>query len=287
MSLLPELQAWLKSQALSDSAALRPILGGDISEAFCLTDTKGAKYFIKQKFSAPPRFFESEAQGLSYLNVSCNLRTPCVLGYGNQFIVMEFIDSAPQGKRFWDVLAEDLALLHRCKREQFGFINDNYCGATPQKNHFCDDGYEFFARYRLRYQADLALSSGLLQPNDYQRIIALGQKLPELIPEQAPTLLHGDFWSGNVHVSTDGGPVFIDPAVYYGWSETDLAMTRLFGGFPPRFYEAYAASSDLAPGWEERIPVYNLYHLLNHLNLFGESYYPSVRKTLDRFVGQG
>ncbi len=284
MSLLPDLQAWLKSQAFSGSVGLSPIPSGDTSEAFCLTDSGGAKYFVKQKFSAPPRFFESEAQGLAYLNVSANVRTPNVLGYGNQFIVMEYIESAPQSSRFWDDLAEDLALLHECTREQFGFINDNYCGATPQLNHFCDDGYEFFAQYRLRYQADLALASGLLQPNDYRRIINLGQQLNQLIPKQAPALLHGDLWSGNVHVSAQGGPTFIDPAVYYGWRETDLAMTRLFGGFPPRFYQAYAACTELAPDWEERVPIYNLYHLLNHLNLFGESYYVSVREILDRFA---
>jgi fructosamine-3-kinase len=284
MTLLPDLQAWLKSQRLHDSVGLTPITGGDVSEAFCLTDSKGAKYFIKQKFSAPSRFFESEAQGLSYLNVSCNLKTPNVLAYGNQFIVMDYMASAPQGKRFWESLGEDLALMHSCTREQFGFVNNNYCGTTPQINQFCDDGYEFFSHQRLRYQADLALSAGLLLPADYQGIIELAQRLYQWIPDQPPSLLHGDLWSGNVLVSEQGGPVFIDPAVYYGWPETDLAMTRLFGGFPPRFYEAYAACIDLEPSWEDRIPIYNLYHLLNHLNLFGESYYASVREVLDRFV---
>lgn len=284
MKLVPDLEAWLKNQGIRDSGKFSPIEGGCISQAFRL-DTSTHTLFIKQKTESPSRFFEAEAEGLGYLHSTCNLNTPEVLGYGRNFIVLNYIASGTQGAGFWDLLAEQLATLHNCTRQEFGFVNDNFIGETPQINTFCADGYTFYSQHRLRYQARRALSSKLLDARDYQAVLSIADHLQSLVPAQPASLLHGDLWSGNVHVNTKGQPVFIDPAVYYGWAESELAMTCLFGGFPERFYQAYREHRPaLKPDWKDRVPVYNLYHLLNHLNLFGGGYYQSVRSVLDRYA---
>ncbi len=146
-----------------------------------------------------------------------------------------------------------------------------------------EDGYAFFAEQRLIYQARLAFDSRLLDERETRRVAALAQRLPELIPEQPASLIHGDLWSGNAVTDSAGGPALIDPAAHYGWAEAELGMTSLFGGFPSRFYEAYDQDRSLQPGWRERLPLYNLYHLLNHLNLFGAGYLGQVRSILSRY----
>lgn len=284
MELAPDLEAWLTNQGFRDSGRFRSVEGGCISQAFRL-ETATHNLFIKQKVPAPKSFFEAEAEGLSYLSRTCNVHTPEVLAYGQSFIVMNYIAAGTQGPRFWEILAQQLATLHECMRDEFGFVNDNYIGETPQVNTFCSDGYAFFAEQRLQYQARRALASGTLEERDYQDVLRVAGRLGKWVPEQRASLLHGDLWSGNVYVNEAGEPVFIDPAVHYGWAESELAMTCLFGGFPERFYRAYAeCRPDLAPDWKARVPLYNLYHLLNHLNLFGRGYYGAVRDVLKHFA---
>lgn len=283
MDLVPDLQAWLQQQEGNGPDHIEVIEGGCISQAFCVSQGN-EHWFIKQKVSAPDHFFEAEAEGLNYLHTSGNVNTPEVLQVGEQYIVMRYIEPSAQRANFWDLLAEQLALLHDCTRLEFGFFNDNFCGETPQINTFSSSGFHFYRENRFRFQAQRALAARLLEAKDYQDVLSIADRLPQLVPQQPASLLHGDLWSGNVHVSDEGEPVFIDPAVYFGWAESDLAMTSLFGGFPERFYDVYLATRALEPGWRERIPIYNLYHLLNHLNLFGEGYFPAVRKILDRFA---
>lgn len=278
-----ELQSWLSADGLNKPSGVEPLGGGNISEAFRLDYQNRRSLFVKQLRNAPPRFFEAEYEGLSYLQSACNLNSPEVLGYGERFIVMRYIYSGKQRADFWENLAQQLALMHRCQREEFGFINDNYCGKSPQKNPFSRNGYEFFAEHRLLFQAERAFAAGKLDERDRADVVTLCKRLPVLIPEQRASLLHGDLWSGNVMVSAQGEPVFIDPAVYFGWAESDLAMTLLFGGFPEQFYAAYCDGYPMLPGWRKRAEIYNLYHLLNHLNLFGGAYYQEVRHVLDRY----
>jgi fructosamine-3-kinase len=156
-------------------------------------------------------------------------------------------------------------------------------GLTPQPNGWLDDGYAFFGERRLKFQGDLARRHGLLDSSNYQLLITLISHLSTLIPTQPASLSHGDLWSGNIHNGPQGEPVLIDPAAHYGWAEAELAMMTLFGSLPEAFFKAYEAVRPLAPGYRERFDLYNLYHLLNHLNLFGESYSGSVRAILQKY----
>jgi len=147
------------------------------------------------------------------------------------------------------------------------------------------DGFAFFAEARLLHQGKLARDAGLLDSGAIRKLEWLAARLDRWIPEQPASLIHGDLWGGNAHCGPEGEPVLIDPAAHYGWAEAELAMTTLFGRFPEAFYRSYLASSQLSPEWESRIPLYNLYHLLNHLNLFGGGYRQSVQAVLDRYAG--
>ena len=167
---------------------------------------------------------------------------------------------------------------------RFGFAHSNFIGSTPQVNPWTVDGNQFFAEHRLHYQAKLAQKNGLLDTYDFRQVEVLCQRLPELVPPQAASLIHGDLWSGNAITDFTGAPAIIDPAVHYGWAEAELAMTSLFGAFPDDFYSAYREVFSLETGFRQRFPIYNLYHLLNHLNLFGAGYLSQVRSVLHRFA---
>lgn len=187
-----------------------------------------------------------------------------------------------------EVLGWQLAALHRTTADAYGLDHNNYCGDTPQDNRWASSWIEFYGQRRLGFQMELAGRRGLLPRQRRQRLERLIGMLDHWIDENAcrPALLHGDLWSGNWLVDAANQPVLIDPAVYYGDREAELAMCRLFGGFPPEFYRAYDEAWPPAPGRDERIPLYQLYHLLNHLNLFGEAYGGQVDSVLSRYVGR-
>ncbi|MCA9664263.1 MAG: fructosamine kinase family protein, partial [Myxococcales bacterium] len=218
------------------------------------------------------------------------LRVPEVVAVAREFIVLEHIETSsirPPG--FSRAFGAALAELHTStSAARFGFAHDNYLGATPQPNGELDDWVEFFGRRRIGYQLGLARERGHARRGD--ELDTLGARLLEALgeiigePDEPPCLLHGDLWGGNYLVAEDGAPVLIDPAVYYGRREADLAMTRLFGGFDGAFYAGYEARWPLAAGAERRFVVYELYHLLNHLNLFGGSYRSSCIAHLRRLV---
>jgi protein-ribulosamine 3-kinase len=195
------------------------------------------------------------------------VRVPRVLEHGADFIVLERLELKRDGD--WAALARMLATLHRTTGPRFGWHRDNWIGATPQINTWCDDWCEFWQERRMRPQLELARKNGFDIPDP-----------PKLTHNPRPSLLHGDLWNGNAGFIEDG-PVIFDPAVYYGDREADLAMTELFGGFPARFYDAYHEAFPLPTGYETRKHFYNLYHLLNHLNIFGAGYLAPVRRTLD------
>jgi fructosamine-3-kinase len=242
----------------------------------------GRPGFRKHDREAPPGQFSAEAAGLAALAASATVRVPAVLRVDPTEIVTELLEEAPATPPHWARLGQQLAALHARPAPTFGFPLDNYCGATPQPNPLCPDGHEFFAEQRLRYQARLARDSGRLATAECRRVDRLCERLADLVPPQPPALLHGDLWRGNA-LFTAAGPWLIDPAVYWGWPEADLAMTTLFGRFDESFYRAYQEAGELTPGWEERLPLYNLYHLLNHLNLFGAGYHAQVLGVLARY----
>ena len=220
-----------------------------------------AKGFRKKTSSA-----EAEVDGLQALGAV--VRVPRILEHGPDFILLEQL--ALQRNGDWAALARMLAKLHRTTGSRFGWHRDNFIGATPQVNDWRDDWATFFLECRIQPQLALARKNGY-------RMEFSSNLLKDHNPE--PSLLHGDLWSGNAGFIADG-PVLFDPAVYYGDREADLAMTELFGGFPARFYEAYDAACPLPEGYEARKHLYNLYHLLNHLNIFGEGYLAQVQRTL-------
>jgi fructosamine-3-kinase len=198
--------------------------------------------------------------------------------------LLEDLSPATRRADYWPTLGRQLAVLHNHTAEQFGFAHHNYIGSTPQPNPWTEDGHAFFAEHRLGYQARLAQAADLLSADDARRVERLAARLTDLIPAQPASLIHGDLWSGNAISDAEGRPALIDPAAHYGWAEAELAMTALFGGFPDSFYRAYEDARPLDAGYRERFPLYNLYHLLNHLNLFGRGYLGQVQSILRRFT---
>jgi fructosamine-3-kinase len=226
----------------------------------------------------------AEAAGLAALAATGAVRTPEVIRVSDSELVTEWVGGGSASSPAWEKLGEALATMHSLPQSDFGFETDNYCGATRQPNNRDSSGWRFFTERRLLYQGRMAFEAGLLEPADLQRLESLCAQLEQLVPEQAPALLHGDLWSGNVVFDRHGDAYLIDPAVYRGWPEADLAMTTLFGEFDRAFYEAYEGSRSIEPGWRERSPLYNLYHLINHLNIFGDSYRSSVVSVLNRYA---
>jgi len=273
-------QRWLEAQGYGAVSRVQPVGGGCINNGARLHTSGGASFFLKTNATAPPDMFAREAEGLEALRVPDGPRVPRPYVWGADFLLLEDLAPATPRVDFWETLGQRLAALHNHTGPAFGFAHDNYIGSTPQPNPWTDDGYAFFAEHRLGFQARLAFERGLLPADDVRRVERLAARLPDLVPPQPPSLIHGDLWHGNVIADAHGAPALIDPAAHYGWAEADLAMTALFGGFPERFYRAYEAARPLENGYRRRFGLYNLYHLLNHLNLFGAGYLGSVQRIL-------
>jgi fructosamine-3-kinase len=276
---------FITEQGWGQISALVPVVGGCINNGHLLTTTSGPKLFLKANRSAPPEMFQREAEGLAALAAaSAGPRVPSAWLAGEQFLLLEYLSPAPSAADYWPAFGRRLAQLHARTQNSFGFDHDNYLGTTPQPNGWLADGYAFYAKRRIGFQAARAHHRGLLSAADLKRAEALAHNLPNLVPPQPPSLIHGDLWLGNILPGPDGQACLIDPAAHYGWAEAELAMTALFGRPPDAFYAAYTAESRLEPGYQTRFDVYNLYHLLNHLNLFGSSYRSSVNAILTRYA---
>lgn len=282
--MIPQLVVdWLHELGHGEVVGSQSVAGGCINNGIRVQTAGGRSFFLKTNSTTPPDMFTREAQGLAALRTVNGPRVPEVYLWSEKFLLLEDLAPSSRSKNYWQDFGRQFAVLHNYTNDKFGFENDNYIGSTPQPNSWTADGYQFFAQHRFGFQADLAARSKLLTPNEAVQVHSLASRLPDLVPEQTASILHGDLWSGNAISDVDGNPAFIDPAAYYGWAEADLAMTTLFGGFNPDFYNAYIEVRPLEKGWRERFPLYNLYHLLNHLNLFGLSYYSQVIQVLNRF----
>lgn len=270
----------------------RSVGGGDINEAARVA-TQHQSYFVKWNAAPPPRFFEMEAHGLQLIQEAGHLRVPAVIAEGSLplsktgFLVLEWIQTGAKTGDSAERLGRQLARQHLHRQPYYGLESKNYIGRLPQPNERHESWLEFYRTQRLGAQRDLAARNGHLPAHRARLLDWLMNSLDRWIDESVcqPSLLHGDLWGGNWMAAADGSPLVIDPAVYYGDREADLAMTALFGGFPSRFYEAYAEVFPLAPGYLDRQPLYQLYYLLCHLNLFGEGYGGSVDGVLRRFAG--
>jgi fructosamine-3-kinase len=273
-----------------DTRQLRAVSGGSIHEAWRVPSRDGA-CFVKVNDATCADLFAAEADGLEALGRAGPLRVPRVLARGvaggSAFLVLEWVEAGAAGGRSRALLGTQLAALHRHLGEGFGWRRDNYIGRTPQPNGWSSDWIAFLRRHRIGFQLDLATRNG-----DGTRLRRRGERLLEVLDcffdgyVPAPSLLHGDLWGGNWHADRHGTPVVFDPAVHYGDRESDLAMTALFGGFGAEFYDAYAEAWPLAPGHEARRDLYQLYHLLNHLNLFGGSYLGAAAGRIDRLLAE-
>ncbi len=263
------------------------VSGGSINRAAKITTNKG-DFFLKWNRSAPNDFFEKEADGLKRLDqAKSNLRVPNVISTGKPdtnrpgYLMMEFIEEGRSGNSF--EFGRQLALLHQTGAEQYGLVSDNYIGSLPQSNRQHRDWIEFFARERIEPQIKMAIDSGKLITDINQNWNRLSAKLNDIFPASTPSLLHGDLWGGNYLFDSSGSAVLIDPAVYYGHPEMDLAFTKMFGGFSGEFYSGYESETPLEPGFSERVPIYNLYPLLVHVNLFGGHYATQFKSILRKY----
>lgn len=274
---------WLNKHGYGDVVRSSLVGGGCINNGIRLETDSGMNFFLKTNATAPPDMFAREVEGLMTLKVADGPRVPETFLHGNSFLLLEDLAPVARAKHYWEDFGRKFAALHNNTKDQFGFEQDNYIGSTPQPNTWTQDGYVFFAHHRLNYQAQRAAKAGLLSSVEVEEVAKLSQRLPELIPHQPASLLHGDLWSGNAIADENGQPAIIDPAAYYGWAEADLAMTTLFGGFHADFYQAYTEARPLEIGWKDRFPLYNLYHLLNHLNLFGRGYHGQVIQIIEQY----
>lgn len=262
--------------------------GGCINHGGKLT-TSGNVYFLKwNDLNKFPGMFEAEARGLTLLRNADALSVPEVIHVGSvgsyQFLLLQHIETSGNIPDYWNDFGRGLALLHRHSATDFGLDHDNYIGSLPQRNQRAASWVEFFVEQRLRVQLRMAHDHGKIDKKVLKEFDSLFPKLSSFFPEEPPALLHGDLWGGNIMATSAGDPCLIDPAVYYGHREADLAMTQLFGGFDSSFLNAYREVYPLETGWEERLDLYNLYPLLVHVNLFGGGYANQVVSILKRFV---
>ncbi len=287
MTIPDNITAFLKSELNISIKAVESVSGGSINQAAKINTERGY-LFLKWNRSAPNNFFEMEAAGLQLLrSASSGLRVPEVVaehgadGGRPGFLLMEYIAPGSGGDSFR--FGEELAALHGNRAEKFGLEQDNYIGSLPQSNTYREHWLSFFAEMRIEPQLKMAVDSGKLSSTAQKGWVGLLKRLDTIIPECKPSLLHGDLWSGNYMFDNNGRAVLIDPAVYYGHPEMDLSFTKMFGGFDASFYEGYRSAAPLEPDFEDRVPVYNLYPLLVHVNLFGGHYSDQCRRFLMKF----
>lgn len=257
---------------------LSSVGGGSIANSQIIETISGEKYFLKTGFNSS--MFINEANGLRELKKANCVTIPDIIAADRQFLILKLILPGTRAGNFWTIFGEQYAHLHQYTNSTFGFYEDNFIGSTPQQNIAegieKTDWVEFYFNKRLLPQFKLAERNGYTSKEFSQIFSIIENKLEQILMrgrEEPPALLHGDLWSGNFMTGSQGEPVLIDPAVYYGNREADLAMTYLFGGFSDEFYNSYIATYPLKEGWEHRMNIYKLYHVLNHLNLFGMGYY--------------
>jgi fructosamine-3-kinase len=275
----------LEDELYQKISSVASIGGGCIGNAMKITTEKGAKYFVKMYSSGKIHF--CEANGLNELKTANAIRIPRVVKVTDDFLILEFIESAPPVAGFSEKFGRQFAQLHRTKSDLYGYFEDNFIGSTEQINLPQNDNWkEFYFENRLMFQFRLIEKKGYSNSRLNSGIKSIERQIDNILDDstERPSLLHGDLWGGNYITDQRGNPCLIDPAVYYGNREADLAMTKLFGGFDERFYGAYNEEYQMADGWQERENLYKLYHILNHVNLFGTSYMSQALHLIEYYV---
>ena len=280
-----DFRAGLASALGSEIERFSRVSGGDINDAWDVRLSGGRRVFVKYNLHTPPKMFAAEAAGLTFLREGLRADSPLVipdvLHVGHNFLVLEFLERRA-GADESEALGRGLALLHAASADEFGAAAPNFIGTLAQVNESREHWADFFRDMRLEAQLSLPGAQRLLPSGAKRRFELLFKKLEQLLgPEEPPARVHGDLWGGNSFFSTRG-PAIFDPAAYAGHREVDLAMMRLFGGFSERTFAAYEETYPLVPGHLERVPIYQLYPLLVHVNLFGAGYVGSVEDALRR-----
>jgi len=285
-----KLTAFLRRCLQTPIYQISTVSGGDIASVFKAT-TDQKTYLVKYQSSPTAlSMLQAEERGLETIAKTKTIATPQLYGthlFGEgALLLMDFIPSKGATPKDYEKLGKQLAQLHQCTAKNFGSTSDNYIGSLPQSNRQQEDWTTFYVEERLLPQLQLALTNNYLHAKEIPSKEAMMTYCAPLLQNVQPSLIHGDLWSGNYLIATDGTPYLIDPAVYYGHGEVDIAMSQLFGGFGPAFYEAYFATHPVKDkeAFQKRNDLYQLYYLLVHLNLFGRSYYRSVKDILQVFT---
>lgn len=273
----------------SNLREIKPIQGGSINEAYYVR-TDDNEYFMKYHADAPKDFFKSEAIGLRLIKETNTVSVPNYISYsdqpGDSFLLLEWIEGKPH-EETEVTLGRKLAKLHQTFGRRHGFRNDTYIGLLPQPNELLPNWLEYFRTYRLESQIKQGVEKGVITGERQTKLEKLLERLDEWVPTFVePSYLHGDFYSGNWIVGPGGEPFLVDPSFFYGDRQFDLAFSELFGGFSEEFYEAYDEVFAIRDDYEDVKPLYQLYYLLAHLNLFGEKYGEQVDEIVDRYVGK-
>jgi fructosamine-3-kinase len=264
--------------------------GGCISDAFKIITEKSEQYFLKFNSSSANDMFIKEAHGLMELEKANAIRIPKVLSYNEDYILLELIPSGTKNKNFFEEFGRSFSEMHKHTNDTFGFYEDNYIGSNPQMNipdeREKTDWTSFYFNKRILFQLQLAEKLGNSTDTLRKGVSKLENKIEDIVGgnKEKPSLLHGDLWGGNYMVDENGNAVLIDPAVYYGHREADLGMTKLFGGFSSEFYRSYNETFPLEDGNDYRENIYKLYHVLNHLNLFGGGYYSQAISLIKFYI---
>lgn len=267
--------------------SIQPVTGGDISRAYKIESSHNT-YFLKANDKASAlKMFQQEANALQTISKTKTIKSPQVIqvaSFENQsYILMEYVESKTPSNQDMALFGEQLAHLHLTHSDAFGFETDNFIGSLPQSNTTHNNWLDFYIEERLVPQLKIAIQRQLLSPAEVPDLSAMKLKTADIFKDVQPSLLHGDLWSGNYLISKDGTPYLIDPATYFGHSEVDIAMSLLFGGFGDSFYQAYHTVIPKETHTKARIELYQLYYLLVHLNLFGSSYYNSVKRIISKY----
>ncbi|HTL10222.1 MAG TPA: fructosamine kinase family protein [Chitinophagaceae bacterium] len=262
--------------------------GGDINQTYKL-HSAGKNYFLKlNNASSFPGMFAAEAEGLHFLRHHSMLRIPQVLVYGatedTQWLLLEWIEKGAVAKTSMERFGQRLAEMHQQPQAYFGWTGNNYIGSLRQTNTAHEDWMSFFTACRLQPLITHLLDTGAAVGITSKTVDRFFQNIQDMFPKETPSLLHGDLWSGNFMIDATGTAAIFDPAVYFGHREMDLGMTRLFGGFNENFYKGYNSIYPLEKGWEERLPLSQLYPLLVHAVLFGGHYIAQVQSTIMRYA---
>ena len=277
-------QDFLDREKLGDVISATAVTGGHVNRTFRLETSLGRTFIIKQSMARKPRLFACEADGLGRLR-EAGLRTPEVLSVGEEYLLLEDLGLQTRREPDWPAFGRAVARLHRQTHPRFGYAFDNFLGPLPQINTWTDNGHDFFGQYRvLRYISE-PLCEQVMTKEDRRDLERLVLRLPELVPEQKPCLLHGDLWHTNMLVDPQGLPALIDPAVHFGWPEAELSMTRQFGTVTAEFYAAYNEIHPLAPGWWERLELLYVRQQMAVLAFFGNQYgtLAQLRALLDKY----